>query len=160
MEIVDLTLRLPVWLKPLAQGVGEEVVIAIPGALPDQWQDEQVVAFAATQHLIASAGLGDRVAQAGVEPIQDRGAQEERADLLGLPLEDFFPQILVAQLGAAHELLNELGVLLARPPTQRRANQLQARHPPLGPLVNHPDLAGRQVEVERVVEVLQRLLRT
>ena len=83
-------------------------MIAIPGALPDQGQDEQVVAFAATQQLIAIAGLGDRVTEARVEPIQNGGAQEERADILGLPLEDFFPEILVAQLDAAHELLDEL----------------------------------------------------
>ena len=142
----------------LAQGVGEEVVIAIPRALSGQGQDEQVVAFAATQHLIAIAGLGDRVAQAGVEPIQDRGAQEERADILRLALEDFFPEILVAQLDAAHELLNELHRLVAGPPMQRRADQLEADHPPLGPLVNHLDLAGGEIEVEIVVEVLQRLL--
>ena len=142
----------------LAQGVSEQMVIAIPRAMPGQRQDEQIVLFTVTEHLLAIPCLGDRVAQAGIELIQDGGVQEERANILWLALEDFFPEVVVAQVDAANELLDKLLRLVSRPPAQCRTDHLQPNHPSLGALVEQPDLAGCEVQVERV-EVLQRLLR-
>src|SRR4051812_25912529 len=38
-----------------AQGVGEQVMKAIPRTMPNQRQDEQIVLFPATNHLVASS---------------------------------------------------------------------------------------------------------
>ncbi len=70
-------------LQERAQQVGEEVVIAIERALGIEWNQEQVRGLDLAQPLCRIRLTRERGCEPGIEPIQDRGAQQEIEHLGG-----------------------------------------------------------------------------
>ena len=90
-----------------AQDVGEQVVVAEPGALGVERHDEQVVALEVLQHRAAVGLAGDRVAQGTGEPVEDGGAEQELAHLGGLPGQHLVGEVVDDEPVAAGERLDE-----------------------------------------------------
>ena len=76
------------------QGIGEEVVIAIPAAFVVQGDQKHVVALERLEHLLAAGdalglfrviSIDDGGAQGRAEPLQDAGVREEALHFFRLP---------------------------------------------------------------------------
>ena len=63
--------------------VGEEVVVAVPGALGVERHDEEVSTLEVRQRPGAVGAAGDGVAQRAVKSVEDGGAEQEVANLRG-----------------------------------------------------------------------------
>ena len=96
--------------QPLPQQIGKEPVIAIPLPLVIQRDDEQVGAFEIFQRLLSrTSGVPSTAfAQRAAQAIEDRCAQQERLDVSGCLLKDFFEQIVEDEMMAAGERFDEL----------------------------------------------------
>ena len=141
------------------QHVGEQVVVAVPGALGVQRDHEQVGALEVRQHRGAAGLPADRVAQGAGEPVEDRGAQQEVAHLGRLAGQDLVGQVVDDEPVAAGERLDEvrdLGPGRDRP--QRQRGELKAGDPALGALLEGIHVGGVEVQTHRLVEELLRLI--
>ena len=97
------------FLQAGAEQVGEQVVIAPPAAHLIQRDHEQPRPFGLLEQRLAALAAGDGVAQRPAEPLQHRGLQQERAQLLVLPLEHLFGQVVQDVPVAAGERGHERG---------------------------------------------------
>ena len=118
-------------LQAGAKQIGEQVVVAPPAAHLIQRHQEQAGLLYLLQQRLATGPAGDGIAQLTAQPIQHRCLQQEGADLLALPLEYFFGQVVQDVAVAAGKRRDEPGHILL--PAQRQSGQLQAGRPPLGP---------------------------
>ena len=96
-------------LQAGAEQVGEQVVIAPPAAHLIQRDQEQSRPLGLLEQRLAALAPGDGVAQRAAEPFQHRGLQQERAQLLVLPLEHLFGQVVQNVPVAAGERGHESG---------------------------------------------------
>ena len=74
------------FLQAGAEQVGEQVVIAPPAAHLIQRDQEQPRPFGLLEQRLAARAAGDGVAQRAAEPLQHRRLEQERPQLLVLPL--------------------------------------------------------------------------
>ena len=74
--------------------VGEQVVVAVPGALGVERDNEEVSPLEVRQRPRALGAAGDGVAQRAVEPVEDGGAEQEVANLRGLPGKNLVGQVV------------------------------------------------------------------
>jgi hypothetical protein len=99
-------------VQALAQQIGKEVVIAVPPSLVVQRNEEQGWrgrdsggCLARKQRdRAARHRRGDRR-----QAVEDRRAQQERLDALGLLLQNFFKEVVRDEMVAARERLDEAG---------------------------------------------------
>ena len=139
-------------LAPLPQQIGEQMVVPVPAPLAVQGDDEQVGPIEVLEGLLAGGrgveqhGITERAA----EPIEDGRAQQEGLHGFGLPLEDFFDQIVEHEVVAAGERGDEAGSVFTA--LQRDRGELQTGDPALGPAFERTDLVGGEVEVHDLVE--------
>ena len=136
--------------------VGEEMVVAEPVALVVQRHDEQVVSFQGLQHAPAIVPAGERIAQRGAEPVEDRGLQQEGTDAVGLTVQDFVDQVVDDVPVVAGEGPYETRQLL--PPLDRERGQLEAHDPALGARLQDRDVGCRKAQPHRLVEEGSRFL--
>ena len=135
-------------LQAGAEQVGEQVVIAPPAAHLIQRDQEQARPFGLLEQRLAALAAGDGVAQRAAEPLQHRGLQQERAQLLVLPLEHLFGQVVQDVPVAAGERGHEAGGIVMS--AQRQRGQRQPGRPALGP--------GRQRRHRRIRQRRRRVL--
>jgi hypothetical protein len=91
------------------EGVGEQLVVAVPPALVIKRDDEEVLALEGLQHRLAVRTTGDRVAQPGGELVEHRGVEQVCAYLLGLPVEYLLDEVVEDEPLAPRERLDEAG---------------------------------------------------
>ena len=99
-------------LQKSAEQVGEQVVIAPPATHLIQRDQEQARPFRLLQQRLAALAAGDGVAQRAVEPFQHRGLEQERPQLLVLPLEHLLGQVVQHVPVAAGERGHEAGGII------------------------------------------------
>ena len=129
------------------QHVGEQVVVAVPGALRVERDDEEVAALEVLQHPGAVGAAGDRVAQGAGEPVEDGGAEQEVADLGGLAGQHLVGEVVDDEPVAAGERLDEAGDLVAlRDAAQGERGELEAGDPALGALLERVHVGGGEVQ--------------
>ena len=117
-------------LQAGAEQVGEQAVVAPPAAHLIERQQEQAGLLHLLQQGLAARAAGDRVAQPAAEPLQHRGLQQERLQLLGLALQYFLAQVVQDITVAAGERGHEGGRIgLA---AQGQGRELQPGRPSLG----------------------------
>ena len=80
--------------EPGLEDVGEEVVVAVPLAAVVQRDQEEVVPVEGLEQGPAAGLAGDRVAQGAGHPVEDRGLQQERLDVLGLALQHLLDEVV------------------------------------------------------------------
>ena len=103
------------------------------------------------QDLFRARPAGQQVGQLAVDPVQDRGAQQQILDLGRLAVQHLREQVLRDRALAAGELRHE--PLRVGMTGQRDRRQPQARGPPLGPLVQQRDPGRRQRDARGVEEL-------
>src|SRR3954447_21312683 len=74
--------------QPGLQGVGEEVVVAVPGPVVVERDDEHVLALECLEELTCAGPSRDRLTQWSRQLLKDRGLQEEVAYVVALAVED------------------------------------------------------------------------
>ena len=124
------------------QRVGEEVVVAVPPALVVERDDEQVLALEGLQHRLTVGATGQGVAQTAGQLVEHGGVEQERADLVRLPVQDLLDEVVEDEPMASGEGLDEPGDVAgarrhgsgptarraaARPPTPRCAPRARPR---------------------------------
>src|SRR6478609_3836671 len=86
----------PGWLlieEARAQHVGKELVVAIPAPAVIKRDEEEVPAIERLQHRRAALVTSNGIAERASQPTQDRGLQQELADMFGLTLQDLVGQV-------------------------------------------------------------------
>jgi hypothetical protein len=119
---------------PLEQ-IGEQPVVAEPGARRIQRHHERVRLLQLLQDPMAARLAGQRVGELAADPLHQAGPQQQPPHLLALPVQHLGQQVLGHRTLAAGELRREplrIGV-----PGQRQRGQPQTGRPPFGPLVQH-----------------------
>src|SRR6516165_5887416 len=101
-------------LQALPQQLRKEVMIAVPPPLMVQRDEEQVGVFEVFQGGLSrnSRVEHNSLTQRTAETVENGGAQQERLDVLGLLLKDFFHQVVHHELVAACERGDEAGDVL------------------------------------------------
>jgi hypothetical protein len=102
-------------LQAHAEQVSEQLMVAPPAAHLIQRLQEQVGALHLFQHRLAPGAASDRIAQRAAEPFQHRGLQQERAQLLTLPLEHLLGQVIQDVAVAAVKRRHEPGYIVLPP---------------------------------------------
>jgi hypothetical protein len=121
----------PAQLQP--EQVPEQVVVAEPRALGVEGDHERVRVFQVQQDLFRARAAGQQVGQFAVDPIQQRGAQQQILDVGGLAVQHFSEQVLGDGAVAAGELGHE--PLRVRVAGQGEHREPEAGGPAFGPLV-------------------------
>ena len=119
------------------------MVVAKPGALGVERDDERVRVFELQQDPFRARAAGQQIGQLPVDPVEQGGAQQQILDVGGLALQHLGDQVLGDRAVAAGELGDEplrVGVT-----GQGDCREPQARGPPFGPLVQQrrPGLGQR-----------------
>ena len=135
-------------LQAGAEQVGEQVVVAPPAAHLIQRDQEQPRPFGLLEQRLAALAAGDGVAQRAAEPVEHRRLEQERAQLLVLPVEHLFGQVVQDVPVAAGERGHEAGRIVV--PAQGQRGQRQPGRPALGP--------GRQRRHRRIRQGRRRVL--
>src|SRR6185295_11030266 len=71
-----------------SQHVRKELVVAIPAPPVIERDEEEVPAIERLQHRRAALVTSNGIAERATQPTQDRGLQQELADMLGLTVQD------------------------------------------------------------------------
>jgi hypothetical protein len=130
----------PAHLQP--QQIPEQVVIAKPRPLGVQRHDKRVRVFEVQQDPFRTSAPGQQVRQLAVDPIEQRGSQQQLPDLIWLAFQHFSDQVLGDRAAVSGELRDE--TLRVGVTGQRDRRQPQARGPPFGPLVQQRRYGRRQ----------------
>jgi hypothetical protein len=138
-----------------SEDVGEEMVVAVPVAAVVERDDEQVRTLEGLEHRPAVVPAGDRVAEGAAEAVEDRGVEEEPADVVGLSAEDLLDEVVHDVAVVPREPGNEArGVRAA---LERECRQLQRGDPALGAPLQGGDVGVCEVEADHVVQVRRHL---
>jgi hypothetical protein len=138
------------FLELVAQEVGEEVVVAVPLAARVERNEEEVLLLQAGERL-GGALLRERcVAEGRREPLENRGADEERPQLARLALEHLRHEVVDDVAVVAGERLDER--MRVSPAAERERGQVKAGSPPLRTLVEQADVVGLEAEAQDSVE--------
>ena len=141
------------------QDVGEQVVVAVPGALGVERDEEQVVALEVVQHAGAFCSSGDRVTQRTGESVEDGGAEQELADVWWLPGQDLVGEVVDDEPVAPGEGVDEARDLTPLgDAAQREGGELKAGDPPFGALLQRVRVGGGELQPHHLVEELSSLV--
>jgi hypothetical protein len=136
--------------------LAEQVVVAVPGTLIVQRDQEEVGALQPVEDPGRVPALGDGVAQWRRQSLQDRRAPQERLDLGRLGMQQLGPQIVddvPARAGEGRHAGARIRVVL-----EGERRQLQPGGPALGALVQPDQVGPLQLHTSPVVEERRRLL--
>ena len=134
-------------LQAGAEQVGEQVVITPPAAHLIQRDQEQPRPFGLLEQRLAALAAGNGIARRAAEPAEHRRLEQERPQLLVLPLEHLPGQVVQHVPVASGERGHESGGIVV--PAQGQRGQLQPGRPPLGP--------GRQRRHRRIRQGRRRV---
>ena len=121
----------PAQLQP--EEIREQVVVAKPGPFGVQGHDKRVRVLELQQDPFRARAAGQQVGQFAVDPVEQRGAQEQVLDVVGLEFEHLGEQVLGDRSVAAGELRDEL--LWVGVSGQGDYREAEARGPSFRPLV-------------------------
>ena len=108
-------------------------MVAEPGALGVERDDERVRVFELEQDPFRAGAAGQQIGELTVDLVEQGGAQQQLLDVVGLAFQHLGDQVLGDRAVAAGELGDEsLRVGVAG---QGERREPQARGPPFGPLV-------------------------
>ena len=133
------------------QQIGEQVVVAVPAPAIIERDDEQVRALERLERVATVIDLGDGVAQGPRQSIEDRGLEEETLDPLFLTIQDLLDEVVDDVPVVPGELRDERARVGS--PADRQGRELQGRDPAFGPSLEDRDVARRQPQAHRAVEV-------
>jgi hypothetical protein len=129
----------------------ESPVVAVPPAAVVERDEEQVRPLESFEGRPRVAAARHRRAQRRRQPVQDRGLQEERPDLIGLPVQDLIDEVVDDEAVVAGKMVDEGSRVVATLERQRR--ELQRGDPPFRPGFEGLHVRGAQAQAHRVVEV-------
>src|SRR5829696_3311665 len=137
--------------------VGEQVVVAVPGALVVE-HNEEVATLEIRQRLPTLGAAGGGVAQPPVESVEDGGAEQEVTNLRGLPGQNLVGQVVDDEPVAAGERRNEASKLISvGDATQGECGELQTCDPALRTVVQRVNVGGGELQPHHPVEELPHL---
>ena len=139
-----------------AEGVGEQVVVAVPATLVVEGDDEQVVALQRLEHRLPVGRTRERVAQRAGHLVQEGRLEHEAAHVLGLAAQHLLDQVVEDEAMAAGERLHERRHVVM--PPQRERRELESGGPALRPRVEGGDVVGAELEPHHAVEERVRLV--
>ena len=123
----------------LPEQLREQVVVAVPDALAVERDEEEVGRLHLAQDPARVLAPGDRVAQGRAEAVEQRGSQEEGADLRGLAAEHLGAEVVHDVAVVARELADELlGVGGSATPEGERG-EVETGRPALGAFLEPSD---------------------
>ena len=138
--------------------VGEQVVVAVPGALGVERADEEVLPLEVGQRPGTVGAAGDGVAQRAVKAVEDRGPEQEVTNLWGLPGQNFVGQVVDDEPVATGERRNEASDLIAvGDAAQGEGGELEAGDPALRTVLQRFHVGGGELQPHDPVEELPRL---
>jgi hypothetical protein len=139
--------------QPSTQGVGEEVVVAVPPALVVERDDEQVLALKGLEHRLAVGPARQGVAETAGQRVEHGGLQQERPDLVRLAVQDLLDEVVQDEPMASGEGLDEPGdVSRAGVGPSRQRGQLQPGRPPFGARRERGYEWGIELDLHHLVE--------
>ena len=133
------------------QQIREQVVVAEPGPPGVERYHERVRVLQVQQDRFRARAAGQQVGQLAVDPVEQRGAQQQILDVGRLAVQHLGQQVLSDGAVAAGKLRHE--PLRIRVPGQRDRREPQARRPPLGPLVQQRRPGRRQRDTRGVQQL-------
>ena len=119
----------------------------MPSAVLVEWRGQDAAVLQASQHRVGVLRPGERVGQIDAQRLDDRGAQEEVAQLGRLARQHFADQVVADRRVGAREVLDEVPRL--RVVQQRDGGQAQSRGPALGAPPERREVLGSERKVER-----------
>ena len=155
VQVRKLRRQLPFGAR--AQQLGEQAVVAEPLAMTVHTEDEPIGALQGGERVRAVAVAGQRVGEAAAHAVDQRRAQEERAQPWRLAIEHLGDEVVGDHAIVAGELGHELVRVLAALETQRR--EPQAGAPTLRPRVERLDqllVEGQAVRLEQLMRLALR----
>ena len=130
--------------------VGEQMVVPIPLPPVVQRDEEQVLSLERLQHRLAAVLAGNGIGQRAIQPAENRGLQQERADRFGLALQDLFNEVVDDVSVVSRKTRDEAGDVVS--PLHREPRELDGGDPAFGPALQHRDILCRQPERHHPVE--------
>ncbi len=137
--------------EPGPEHVGEEVVVAVPGAVIVERDDEEVGPLELLERRSTARPTGDGIAERPGERLQDRGLEQEAADVVALAFEHLPDQVVEDEAIVAGEPGDERRDIVATLHRERR--ELQGRDPSLGARLEHVDVGCVDGQPHLLVEV-------
>jgi hypothetical protein len=138
-----------------AQQLREQMVVAVPLAVVVERHQELVDALQLDQQLGRAGGLQYRVAEGTRQALEDRRANHEGLERLGLAGQYLTAEV-VDDMAVASLQRGDEGVRVVSTP-ERQAGQIQPGRPAFGPLPESLHVPRGQVEPHRIVEQGGRL---
>ncbi len=130
-----------------AQELGEQRVVAMPGAALVERRREHPAVRQPRQHRVAVRRAGERVGELGAQRLDGRGAQQEVAQLRRLAGQHLADQVVADRRVGAGEVLDEgarVGML-----RQRHGSEAQRCRPALRAPPQRREILGRQHDAQR-----------
>src|SRR5918996_1548156 len=137
-------------LQLVPEELGEQAVIAVPLAFRVERDEEEVRALDVLEDRCRALAVDDRVAKRTAEALEDRRAQEEVPDLLGLAVEHLRAEVVDDVTLVARKRLDE-GPRVGSP-AQRESSEIQACGPTLRPLVQPRHVFWIEAQLEHTVQ--------
>ena len=129
------------------QQLREQAVVAVPLAPRVDAENEPVGALELAEDVTTRTLTGERIRKIAADPVHDRRAQQEPAQLRRLAVEHLGEQVVAHDAIVAGELLHELLRVVAALEAERR--QAQPRAPTLGAGAQRRHQLGREVQAVR-----------
>ena len=143
-------------LQPLAQGFGEQAVVAIPLSLLVEGHQEQVGPLQEVEHGLAPILLPHGITEWRAQSIQDAGLQQEILDIFTLTIQHLFQQVVHDIVMAATERRDEgLWIITT---LQGECGELQSGDPAFGTCMQERTLLCRKWKSHRLHEECGRFL--
>ena len=125
------------------QHVREKVVVAVPVAVVVERDQEQVGAVEGFQGGLAAGFTCDGVAERAVQTVQQAGAEQEGADLFGLPCQHLLDQVVHDVPVIARESGDEGADVFSS--LHRDGGELERGNPAFGPSLQRCDVVRSEV---------------
>src|SRR5262249_20777888 len=143
------TVKLVDFLRSLAeetcpQHIAEEVVIAIPKTVIVERHDKQVRPLQRLERGPAGGASDDSITERRSHVAENRGSEQEVADLVGLTLEYLFDEVVHDKAVVTGEVGDEAGYVVTT--LKRQRGELQCRDPSFGASLERTDVVLGEVE--------------
>ena len=126
-----------------AQELEQQPVVAVADLGPGVTGDEEVRRGELGQHPAAVTSSGQRVRQLGTDRVRHRGAEQELAQAIGLPVEDLVQQVVRHRPVVAGESAQEAGAI--RLGRERERSETDPGRPSFRAMVQRLDVAVGEV---------------
>ena len=128
----------------------EQVLVAVPGALVVERDDEQVAALELLEHGAAVAASGEGVAECAGHLVEHGGRHEEVSNPVGLSAEHLLDQVVQDETVAAGKGIDAPQRVNAT--AHRQRCELQPSRPAFGPRIQGQDVVRAEIQTHELVE--------